>query len=159
MARSGFRPVPECIPGETPHRRYDIDQAILRQLNPDPKTAHGLWRDLNPHMWSGWIYTSKGPKRVRLHVAVDYRTLKRHLRYLERDGLIDSAIQLKVLKRASSETAWSVRYYHLRRQGGGPPPPSAPQSRLKPTSTIHNPFHGASGARQFIEWLANPELQ
>lgn len=149
---------PECIPGLTPHRRYDIDQAILRQLNPHPKTAHRLWRDLNPHIRRTWRCTPQGWKNLWLNVAIDYRTLMRHVGYLRRDGLITQASQLKILVRDDSQTAWLVKYYFLKNRDHSSTPPSTPPEILKPVAVIHNPFYGPEGATRFMRWLAEPQI-
>jgi hypothetical protein len=159
MSRGGFRPVPECTPGQTPHRRYDIDKAILHQLKPHPKTLSRLWRDLNPTMRRVWRWTPEGWKRILLNQHVTRATLRRHLAYLLRENLISAWLQLKLLLRDHSQTAWLVRFYSLRKPEGGAPPPRSPQNRLKPVSVIHNPFHGAEGAAKFCRWLATPEFQ
>jgi hypothetical protein len=159
MTRGGFRPVPECMPGETPHRRYDIDQAILRLLNPHPKTLSRLWRDLNPRMRNAWRCTPLGWKRYLLNQHVTRATLRRHLRYLMRENLIATSQQLKVLLRDHSQTAWLVRYYYLKRTEDPATPPRSPPIILKPVSVIHNPFQGAAGAAKFCRWLATPEFQ
>jgi hypothetical protein len=137
-------------------RRWDIDNAILAFLESGPKTASRLFIELNPGLRRRWGQTVRGWKRRPVNVKVDYRALKRHLGYLQRDGLIDAWPELKILHHDRGAVAWDVKYYHLQALHPSPLPSPTLLQSLQSTSAIHNPFRGEEGMLRYIRWLRDP---
>jgi len=137
-------------------RRWDISHAILALLKSGPKTLSMLYRRLNPGLpkgvlrWAG----SRGPRSAR--PRVDKRTIRRHLGYLRRDGLVASELWLKVLRRDRDIYTWRVTYYHRADLQDPAPPGGASPGPAGRVSEIHNPLPGEEGALRFIRWLRDP---
>jgi hypothetical protein len=137
-------------------RRWDIDEAILDHLKSGPRTASGLFRELNKGMHHRAILTARGWKRSQTNVKVDNRTLMHHLRYLQRDGLIADQPVLKVLHHDRREVLWRVKYFRRAKAQGTAPPPHEGPIRPELRKEIHNPFKGEEGQLSFIRWLRDP---
>lgn len=141
----------------SPTRRWDIDVAILEALDSGSRTLSQLYRTMNPGV-PRTILRSGGSGRPRaLRPRVDKRTIKRHLRHLQRDGHVQAHPQVKVLRRDIGAVTWRINYYRRTPTRDHPPPGGAPLSSLKPVAEIHNPFHGPEGQLRFIRWLRDPQ--
>lgn len=107
-------------------RRLDIDEAILWLLEHGPRTKWCLFNDLRSlcSMPEESLESEMKPRLVS--ATIDKRTVKRHLGYLIRDGLVSMFTQTKVLIRGCSETTWFVKYYQAVHASDCTPPPGAP---------------------------------
>jgi hypothetical protein len=137
-------------------RRWDIDRAILALLEPGPRTASKLYRELNTGIRRQWVLTARGWRLRLVNVKVDNRTLMHHLRYLQRDGQVTCETCLKVLHHDRGAVLWCVKYFRRAKAQGTAPPPHEGPIRPELRKEIHNPFKGEEGQLSFIRWLRDP---
>jgi hypothetical protein len=78
-------------------RNFEIDNAILKVLNPKLKTLFCLYRNLNPNLPAKAL---KGGKKWEIlfgRKKIDKRSIKRHLKYLLQENRISCVKQEKIL--------------------------------------------------------------
>lgn len=141
----------------SPTRRWDIDHAILEALGSGSRTLSQLYRIMNPGVPRTILRGGGSGRPWALRPRVDKRKIKRHLRYLQRDGHVQTHPQVKVLRRDIGAVAWRINYYQRIPAGDHPTPGGTPLTGLQPAAEIHNPFHGPEGAIRFIRWLRDPQ--
>ena len=91
--------------------------------------------------------------------TIDKRTVKRHLGYLVRDGLVSVFTQTKVLIRGFSETTWSVKYYQAVHAPNPAPPPGAPIFYIMTPNKALSLDNRIEDARSFNYWLSEPQQE
>lgn len=134
-----------------------IDEAILKALNPKPKTLSCLYRELNQGFSANALRGGREYEILFGKKKVDKRTIKRHLEHLIREGKIYFVEQEKTIIWDLKAFSWKVKYYFTPEIGF--PKPSEDFSfypTLKRTY-IHNPFIGEAGMLKFIRWLSKPQ--
>ncbi len=150
-------PVPSPPVKRRSTRRWDIDLAIIAALQDEPKTASGLYRDLNPEMKRVWLEFPEGIRKCKVNAVVDHRTLWQHLVRLVRDKVIMKARQRKTCVGMKDIASWHVTYYALPSQfllsGSG----VGAVVELPSMMFVLTSSNGAASALEFDDWLRLPQ--